>query len=131
MVEAIFDWIIEMRAGNLGFIIEVPNISLPHLEAWSHIKAWSEKITFEIEARASIRGNTVFVFSLQVMREGGFSTPLCHCAIILRPKNPHKCTKTYLVGVQQLKYWQLDTYQMWLSCLLFPDHCPPSPICPS
>ena len=47
------------RAGNLGFIIEVPNISLPHLDAWSHIKAWSEKITFEIEARASIRGNTV------------------------------------------------------------------------
>ena len=59
MVEAIFYWISEMRAGNLGFIIEVPNISLPHLEAWSHIKAWSEKITFEIEARASIRGNTV------------------------------------------------------------------------
>ena len=25
MVEAIFDWISEMRAGNLGFIIEVPN----------------------------------------------------------------------------------------------------------
>ena len=44
---------------NLRFIIEVPNISLPHLEAWSHIKAWSEKITFEIEAPASIRGNTV------------------------------------------------------------------------
>ena len=44
-----------MRAGNLRFIIEVPNISLPHLEAWSHIKAWSEKITFEIEAPASIR----------------------------------------------------------------------------
>ena len=41
------------------FIIEVPNISLPHLEAWSHIKAWCEKITFEIEAPASIRGNTV------------------------------------------------------------------------
>ena len=60
MVEAIFDWISEMRAGNLGFIIEVPNISLPHLEAWSHIKAWSEKIIFEIEAPASIRGNTVF-----------------------------------------------------------------------
>ena len=60
MVEAIFDWISEMRAGNLGFIIEVPNISLPRLEAWSHnIKAWSEKITFEIEAPASIRGNTV------------------------------------------------------------------------
>ena len=59
MVEAIFDWISETRAGNLGFIIEVPNISLPHLEAWSHIKAWSEKITFEIEALASIRGNTV------------------------------------------------------------------------
>ena len=59
MVEAIFDWISEMRAGNLGFIIEVPNISLPHLEAWSHIKAWSEKITFEIKALASIRGNTV------------------------------------------------------------------------
>ena len=36
-----------MRACNLRFIIEVPNISLPHLEAWSHIKAWSEKITFE------------------------------------------------------------------------------------
>ena len=50
-----------MRAGNLGFIIEVPNISLPHLEAWSHIKAWSEKITFEIEAQASIRGNTVCI----------------------------------------------------------------------
>ena len=59
MVEAIFDWISEMRAGNLRFIIEVPNISLPRLEAWSHIKAWSEKITFEIEAPASIRGNTV------------------------------------------------------------------------
>ena len=58
MVEAIFDWISEMRAGYLGFIIEVPNISLPHLEAWSHIK---EKITFEIEARASIRGNTVYI----------------------------------------------------------------------
>ena len=27
------------------------------------------------------------IFSLQVMREGGFSTPLCHYAIILRPKN--------------------------------------------
>ena len=25
MVEAIFDWISEMRAGNLRFIIEVPN----------------------------------------------------------------------------------------------------------
>ena len=37
MVEAVFDWI------SLRFIIEVPNISLPHLEAWSHIKAWSEK----------------------------------------------------------------------------------------
>ena len=59
MVEAIFDWISEMRAGNLGFMIEVPNISLPHLEARSHIKALSEKITFEIEAPASIRGNTV------------------------------------------------------------------------
>ena len=47
---------------NLRFIIEVPNISLPHLEAWSHIKAWSEKITFEIEAPASIRGNTVHIF---------------------------------------------------------------------
>ena len=47
---------------NLRFIIEVPNISLPHLEAWSHIKAWSEKITFEIEAPASIRGNTVLQF---------------------------------------------------------------------
>ena len=44
---------------NLRFIVEVPNISLPHLEAWSHTKAWSEKITFEIEAPASIRGNTV------------------------------------------------------------------------
>ena len=44
---------------NLRFIIEVPNISLPHLEAWSHIKAWFEIITFEIEAPASIRGNTV------------------------------------------------------------------------
>ena len=53
MVEAVFDWISEMRAGNLRFIIGVPNISLPHLEAWS------EKITFEIEAAASIRGNTV------------------------------------------------------------------------
>ena len=59
MVEAIFDWISEMRAGNLRFITEVPNISLPHLEAWSHIKAWSEIITFEIEAPACIRGNTV------------------------------------------------------------------------
>ena len=59
MVEAGFDWISEMRAGNLKFIIEVPNISLPHLEAWSHIKAWSEIITFEIEAPASIRGNVV------------------------------------------------------------------------
>ena len=59
MVQAVFDWISEMRAGNLRFIIEVPNISLPHLEAWPHIKAWSEKITFEIEAPASIRGNTV------------------------------------------------------------------------
>ena len=47
MVEAVFDWISEMRAGNLGFIVEVPNISLPHLEAWSHIKAWSEKITLK------------------------------------------------------------------------------------
>ena len=28
MVEAGFDWISEMRAGNLRFIIEVPNISL-------------------------------------------------------------------------------------------------------
>ena len=46
MVEAIFDWISEMRAGNLRFIIEVPNISLSHLEAWSHIKAWSEKNHF-------------------------------------------------------------------------------------
>ena len=46
MVEAVFDWISEMRAGNLRFIIEVPNISLPHLEAWSHIKAWSEKNHF-------------------------------------------------------------------------------------
>ena len=44
---------------NLRFIIEVPNISLPHLEAGSHLKAWSEKITFKIEAPASIRGNTV------------------------------------------------------------------------
>ena len=51
MVEAVFDWI------SLRFIIEVPNISLPHLEAWSHIKAWSEK---KIEAPASIRGNTVY-----------------------------------------------------------------------
>ena len=60
MVEAVFDWISEMRAGNLRFIIEVPNISLPHLESWSHIKTWYEKkITFEIEAPASIRGNTV------------------------------------------------------------------------
>ena len=59
MVEAVFDWISEMLAGNLRFIIEVPNISLPHLEAWSHIKAWSEIITFEIEAPASIRGNMV------------------------------------------------------------------------
>ena len=33
---------------NLRFIIEVPNISLPHLEAGSHLKAWSEKITFKI-----------------------------------------------------------------------------------
>ena len=49
MVEAVFDWISEMRAGNLRFIIEVPNIGLPHLEAWSHIEAWSEKITFEFE----------------------------------------------------------------------------------
>ena len=57
MVEAIFDSISEMRAGNLRFIIEVPNISLPHLEAWSHIKAWSEKI----EAWASVRGNTVHI----------------------------------------------------------------------
>ena len=53
MVEAVFDWINEMRAGNLRFITNVPNISLPHLEAWSHIKAWSE-------APASIRGNTVY-----------------------------------------------------------------------
>ena len=67
MVEAIFDWISEMRAGNLGFIIEVPNISLPHLEAWSHIKAWSKKITFEIEAPASIRGNTVYVWTVRKM----------------------------------------------------------------
>ena len=59
MVEAIFGWISEMTAGNLRFIIEVSNISLPHLEACSHIKVWSEKITFEIEAPASIRGNTV------------------------------------------------------------------------
>ena len=59
MVEAVFDWISEMRADNLRFIIEVPNISLPRLEAWSHIKAWCEKITFEIEAPASVRGNTV------------------------------------------------------------------------
>ena len=58
-VEFVFDWISEMRAGNLRFIIEVPNIGLTHLEAWSHIKAWSEKITFEIEALASIRGITV------------------------------------------------------------------------
>ena len=51
-----------MRAGNLGFIIEVPNISLPHLEAWSHVR----KITFEIEAWASIRGNTVsFIYADQ------------------------------------------------------------------
>ena len=61
MVEAVFDWISEMRAGNLRFITEVPNISLPHLEAWSDIKAWSEIITFEIEAPASFRGNTVLV----------------------------------------------------------------------
>ena len=67
MVEAIFDWISEMRAGNLGFIIEVPNINLPHLVAWSHIKAWSEKkIAFEIEE------NMVFCFEL------GFS-PYTHC----------------------------------------------------
>ena len=56
MVEAVFDWISEMRAGNLRFITEVSNISLPHLEAWSEI------ITFEIEAPASIRGNTVQPF---------------------------------------------------------------------
>ena len=53
-----------MRTGNLRFIIEVPNTSLPHLEAWSHIKAWSEIITFEIEAPASIRGNTGKHFSI-------------------------------------------------------------------
>ena len=35
------------------FIIRVPNIS--QLEAWSHIKAWSEKINLEIEALATIR----------------------------------------------------------------------------
>ena len=46
MVEAVFDWISEMTAGNLRFIIEVFNTSLPHLEAWSHIKAWSEKKNF-------------------------------------------------------------------------------------
>ena len=67
MVEAVFDWISEMRAGNLRFITEVPNISLPHLEAWSHIKAWSEIITFEIEALASIRGNTVHNKHLKMM----------------------------------------------------------------
>ena len=66
MVIAIFDWISEMRAGNLRFIIEVPNISLPHLEAWSHIKAWSEKI---IEAPVSIRGNTVLMKSGRVKQE--------------------------------------------------------------
>ena len=44
MVEAVFDWISEMRAGNLRFIIGVPNISLPHLEAWSHIKASQQKV---------------------------------------------------------------------------------------
>ena len=63
------------------------------------------------------------------MREGGFSTPLCHYAIILRPKNPtndilNGITKTYLVGVQQL---DLQMNQRWLSRLLFPDYCPPSP----
>ena len=60
MVEAIFDRISEMRAGNLRFIIEIPNISLPHFRS---LKAWSEKITFEIEAPASIRGNTVMVLA--------------------------------------------------------------------
>ena len=45
--EAVFNWISEMKAGNLRFIIKVSNKILPHLEAWSHIKAWSEKITFE------------------------------------------------------------------------------------
>ena len=63
------------------------------------------------------------------MREGGFSTPLCHYAIILRPKNPtndilNGTTKTYLVGVQQL---EIQMNQMWLSRLLFPDYCPLSP----
>ena len=66
MVEAIFDWISEMRAGNLRFIIEVPNISLPHLEALSHIKAWSEKKS--LEARASIRGNAVVRYYLEGIR---------------------------------------------------------------
>ena len=63
------------------------------------------------------------IFSLQVMREGGFSTPLCHYAIILRPKNPHKLNG--IPGRVEI----LD--QMWLSHLLFPDHlhCPSSPIC--
>ena len=60
------------------------------------------------------------------MREGGFSTPLCHYATILRPKNPtndilNGITKIYLVGVQQL---ELQMNQM---CLLFPDYSPPSP----
>ena len=42
MVEAGFDWISEQpHRGTLE-----PNISLPHLEAWSHIKAWSEKNHF-------------------------------------------------------------------------------------
>ena len=45
MVEAGFDWISEQsQVHNRG--------TLTVLEAWSHIKAWSEKI-------ASIRGNTV------------------------------------------------------------------------
>ena len=56
MVEAIFDWISETRAGNLKFIIEVPNISLP---PGLIQKPDLKKITFEIEAPASIRGNMV------------------------------------------------------------------------
>ena len=56
-------WTSDLRGFGLtgSGLARVHCISLPHLEAWSHKKAWSEKITLEIEAPASIRGNTVLM----------------------------------------------------------------------
>ena len=53
------------------------------------------------------------------MREGGFSTPLCHYAIILWPSG---ITKNYLTAVEILA----TRYLTKEPNLLFPDHWPAS-----